>query len=200
MDSVNPETKQKLFVGLGNPGRKYEMTRHNMGYLAVQAFAKLHNLSVKEDKQLLGLTTKGEIETVKVHLVLPTTYMNESGQTVRKYLDYYKLNVADLVIICDDTELPFGQLRLRETGTAGGHNGLKSVERYLGTSRYARLRMGIGRNLSPSQVLSDYVLDNFTAAELECLPSLLMKATQALRQLLTDSFSNVMNVVNRPLA
>ena len=196
MDSSNSETKEWLFVGLGNPGKKYEMTRHNMGYLAVQAFAKLHDLAVKENRQLMALTAKGEISNIRVHLVLPTTYMNESGQAVRKYLDYYKLNITDLVVVCDDTNLPFGQLRLKEMGTAGGHNGLKSIERHLNTNRYARLRIGIERNLNPSQVLSDYVLDHFNAIELESLPSLLMKAAQALQQLLTDSFSNVMNVVN----
>jgi PTH1 family peptidyl-tRNA hydrolase len=196
MDSDNLETKEWLFVGLGNPGKKYEMTRHNMGYLAIQAFARLHDLTIKENKQLVGLTAKGEILNTGVHLVLPTTYMNESGQAVRRYLDYYKLNMTSLVVVCDDIDLPFGHLRLRKMGTAGGHNGLKSIERHLNTNRYARLRMGIGRSLNSNQILSDYVLENFTAAELEFLPSFLMQATQALQQLLTTSFSKVMNGVN----
>lgn len=173
------------------------MTRHNMGYLMARAYAEWQQMPLKENKQLYGITAKGEILGTGMHVLLPTTYMNESGQAVRKYLDYYKLNVSDLLVVCDDVDLPFGQLRLREKGSPGGHNGLKSIERHLGTNNYARLKVGIGRSLAPDQILSDYVLDKFNAEEQEQLPALLIRGTQGMQQLLTDSFANAMNVVNK---
>ncbi|NGX42732.1 MAG: Peptidyl-tRNA hydrolase [Chlamydiae bacterium] len=188
--------KQLIIAGLGNPGKKYEMTRHNMGYLVVQAFAHLFGLQLKEDKRFLAKVAKGRMQNVTVHLVLPTTYMNESGQSVRRVVDYYKLAAQDIAIVSDDVVLPFGEMRLRSQGTAGGHNGLKSVQRHLGTIHYTRLRMGIGREGEAGKELSDFVLDKFTKSELEQLPVFIGKGAQVLEQLLTDTVENVMNVVN----
>ena len=129
-----------MIVGLGNPGKKYEMTRHNMGYLVVQVFAHKYGWMFKEEKQLNAKIAKGKVRDAVIHLVLPTTYMNESGRAVRKVMDYYKWDIDDLLVIVDDIALPFGEMRLRKMGSAGGHNGLESVQKHVGTTRYARLR------------------------------------------------------------
>lgn len=191
--------KEIVFVGLGNPGKKYEMTRHNMGFLLIESFAHLHGVPLKEEKKLKAKSGKCQIGDWTVHLLMPLTYMNVSGLAVRKYIDYFKLAADNVVVVTDDVAIPFGELRLREKGSAGGHNGLKSVEQHLGTNQYVRLRMGIGRELHPSQELSDYVLDPFSKSEAEHLPTLMNRGVGALELLLNDSLQNAMNVVNSKL-
>jgi PTH1 family peptidyl-tRNA hydrolase len=183
-----------LFVGLGNPGPQYEMTRHNMGYLVVQAFAKHQSWSFKEDRRFNARVAKGISENKTVHLVLPLTYMNLSGITVRRYMDYFKLPLNHLVVITDDIALAFGQQRLRAMGSAGGHNGLRSLESHLGTSHFTRLRMGIGH---PGQKgLADYVLDSFSPTEQQELPTFIDRGVEILQRLLKENLSHVMNAVN----
>jgi peptidyl-tRNA hydrolase, PTH1 family len=188
--------KQYVFAGLGNPGKKYAFTRHNMGFLVIEGFAHLHKISLRDDKKLCAKVGKGVIGNTTVHLLMPTTYMNESGQAVRKFLDYFKLTPEDVVVVTDDAAIPFGEMRLRSQGTSGGHNGLKSVEKHLGSQSYARLRMGIGRGPHQQQVLRDFVLDPFNSKELDELPSVMNKGVKALELLLNESFTNVMNIVN----
>jgi PTH1 family peptidyl-tRNA hydrolase len=194
--TARPLEKNWVFVGLGNPGKKYEMTRHNMGCLVIKAFCLSHNIGLKEDKQLQCQIGKKEVAGSNLRLVLPTTYMNNSGISVRKVLNYYQLGSSDVCVVCDDAALPFGQMRLRESGSAGGHNGLKSIEQHLGTQSYARLRLGIGREVAHGKDLADYVLDKFTAEEVKLLPAFLDQAVRALEQVLCETFSNVMSVVN----
>ena len=172
------------------------MTRHNMGFLVVQALAYLCRLSFKEEKRFLAKVARGKIHNVDMHLVLPSTYMNESGQAVRSYLDYFKLTAQDVVVVSDDVDLPFGEMRLRTQGSAGGHNGLKSVERHLGTMQYARLRLGIGRGRSVGEGIVGHVLDRFTASELEQLPPILEEGARVLARLLNETVETVMNEVN----
>jgi PTH1 family peptidyl-tRNA hydrolase len=188
--------KVRLFVGLGNPGKKYQMTRHNMGFLLLEAFAHLHHIPLAEDKRFLAIVGKGKVKDAQVHLVLPTTYMNESGQAVRRYMDYHKIAIDDVVVATDDADIPFGELRLRSQGSSGGHNGLKSVQAHLGTSEYARFRLGIGRE-GERGTLADYVLDVFNKNEAEHLVSILDKGAAALEMLLTEDVANVMNKVNK---
>jgi PTH1 family peptidyl-tRNA hydrolase len=183
-----------LFVGLGNPGPQYEMTRHNMGYLVVQAFADRLGWSLKQDRRFHACMAKGVVENHTVHLLLPLTYMNLSGDAVRRYVDYYKLPLHDLVIITDDIALSFGQVRLRNMGSAGGHNGLKSIEFSLGTSHYKRLRMGIGH--PGEKMLANYVLENFNHTEQQELPNFIDRGVGILQRLLKESFSRVMSSVN----
>lgn len=190
------ESRNFVFVGLGNPGRKYEMTRHNMGYLVIEGFAHFHKITLKEDKRLKAKVGKGNIGNDTIHLVLPTTYMNESGQAIRKYLDYYKLTAQDVVVVTDDVAIPFEEQRLRSQGSAGGHNGLKSVEQHLKTKMYTRLRLGIGRNQEHPQVMKNFVLDTFNKKEIEALPQFLDKGVKTLEMLLNDTLANVMNAVN----
>jgi PTH1 family peptidyl-tRNA hydrolase len=186
--------KQKLFVGLGNPGSKYELTRHNMGYLIVQGVAECQHWRLKETKQFHGMSVKGQIDNAIVHLLLPSTYMNLSGQAVRAYLDYFKIPYDQMIVICDDTALEFGEMRLKAKGSAGGHNGLKSIEAHVGTREYVRLRVGIGRH--PTQGLADYVLDRFTQEELQCLPDVIKQGAEITMRLLNEEIATVMNAVN----
>lgn len=187
---------QRVFVGLGNPGKKYEMTRHNLGYLVIQAFAHRHGWTLKEDKRFHAIVSKGQLEGGNVHLVLPTTYMNESGVAVKQYLEYRNLSVEDLVVVVDDVALPFGEMRLRQQGSAGGHNGLKSIQAHLGTSHYVRLRMGIGQEHGEGD-LADYVLDTFSKDELKELPSVVSQGATILGSLLARDATSVMNTVNK---
>jgi PTH1 family peptidyl-tRNA hydrolase len=183
-----------LFVGLGNPGPEYKMTRHNIGYLVIQDFASRLGWSLKEDRRFNAQVVKGVIENHTVHLLLPLTYMNLSGNAIRRYVDYFKIPLDHLVVVTDDIALSFGQLRLRIMGSAGGHNGLKSVEASLGTSHYKRLRMGIGH---PGEVmLANYVLDSFNQKEQQELQTFIDRGVEVLKRLLKESFSHVMTSVN----
>jgi peptidyl-tRNA hydrolase, PTH1 family len=187
-----------VFIGLGNPGTKYEMTRHNLGFLVIKAFAEGHGLKFKAEPRFQASVARGMICGKDVFLLMPMTYMNESGLAVKRFMEYYKLDFEKLVVVSDDIALDFGMMRLRLAGSAGGHNGLKSIENWLGTTCYARLRMGIGYSTrAPS--LADHVLDNFTEEELKSLPNILEKGAASLKQLLTDGFVPVMNNVNAKL-
>lgn len=188
--------QRRLFVGLGNPGKKYEMTRHNMGYLVVQAFAHLEGWPFKEEKRLHSQVAKGKLSESALFLQLPTTYMNESGRAVRQLADYFKISKDQIVVIMDDVDLPFGEIRLREKGGAGGHNGLRSIEKHLGTQQYIRMRIGVGRGHA-QQPLESYVLENFSSKEVDQLKEIIEKSVQILRQLLTQEITKVMNVVNQ---
>ncbi len=183
-----------IFIGLGNPGAQYAMTRHNLGYLVVEAFASQLGWSLKEESQFNAKVAKGVVEQQAVHLLLPLTYMNLSGQAVRRYLDYFKIAVNQVLIIMDDIALPFGELKLRAMGTSGGHNGLKSIETSLGTSHYKRLRMGIGH--PGEKMLASYVLESFSLIEQQSLSQFIGSGVSVMRRLLTESFTQVMNQVN----
>lgn len=184
-----------VIVGLGNPGERYALTRHNLGWRAVQAFAAQHRLAFKEENKFKALVAKGTIGQTPVYLALPTTYMNDSGNAVAALLNYYKLPREQVIVVVDDTALPFGQMRLRNAGSAGGHNGLKSIEAHLGTQNYLRLRMGIDSK-QPGRDLSDYVLERFNPQELQELPSFESRAVQALDRLIAQGPEQVMNEFN----
>jgi peptidyl-tRNA hydrolase, PTH1 family len=187
--------KQFVIVGLGNPGKKYEFTRHNAGWLVAKAFAHSQGWSFKEEKRFFAWIAKGRYDGTTVHVVLPATYMNESGRAVRPYLDFFKLGPDDLVVISDDVELPFGHLRLRPGGSSGGHNGLKSIEAQLGTQNYVRLRIGVGKDLqAPS--LADYVLDTFKPEEFTKLNEFIERGAEVIKCLLKEDITHVMNKVN----
>lgn len=188
--------KHVVVVGLGNPGSTYAMTRHNMGYLIVQAFAHALGWNFKEDKQFIARVAKGKIGEVIIHLLLPQTYMNESGQSLRRYLDYYKLAPKNVIVVTDDVDLDFGHIRVRNMGSAGGHNGLKSIQAYLQTHHYVRLRMGIGRDNQQGK-LADYVLDAFSNEEKEHLPEFISEGVKILQRLISEEVTVVMNSVNK---
>jgi peptidyl-tRNA hydrolase, PTH1 family len=165
-----------------------------MGFLVVKALAEKMGWHFKEDKRFNALVTKGVIGSTGVHLLLPQTYMNLSGTAVRRYLEYFKLPLSCVAIVTDDIALSFGKMRLKTMGSAGGHNGLKSVEAHLGTSHYIRLRMGIGH--PGEKVLASYVLDPFSPDELKNLATFVGCGVEILLRLLKESTTQVMNTVN----
>ncbi len=177
------EKTKALIVGLGNPGTIYENTRHNFGFIIVRAFAKKRGWTFKLVSALNGAIALGKVGDVRVKLLLPTTYMNLSGQAVKKVLGYYKIDIEDLIVLTDDVALDFGVLRFREKGSSGGHKGLKNIELCLGTQNYQRLRFGIGGCKESS--LEDYVLALFTQEEKKLLPKVIDKGTDFLDQWLT---------------
>jgi peptidyl-tRNA hydrolase, PTH1 family len=187
--------RELVIVGLGNPGKKYENTRHNMGYLVVEALALSQQWSFKQERYLQARVVRGEIESARVHLVLPTTYMNESGIAVRRYLDFYKLGPEHLLVVTDDVALPYGKIRLRIKGSAGGHNGLKSIEACIGTRAYLRLKMGIGTD-KQKEALVDYVLSEFSLEESATLKEFVERGVVVLKRLFKEPVARVMNSVN----
>lgn len=186
--------KTFMVVGLGNPGKKYERTRHNIGFMVVQELAKAKQWSLKEDSRWPGIAGKGSLGDVSVHLLMPTTYMNESGRAIQRYLAYHKLTPAHLIVVYDDIDVDFGVLKLRPAGSAGGHNGLKSIQGYLGTTGYKRVRMGIGDREHGD--LADYVLSEFNGEEQSQLNTFLAQGTQAIEELLRSDIHTLMNRVN----
>lgn len=186
--------EQRLIVGLGNPGRAYEMTRHNIGFLVVEAFARKYGLGLKPDSRFLGTIAKGQVREVNVHLLMPATYMNESGRAVRKYCDYFKITPEQLIVISDDISLDFERMRLRERGSSGGHNGHKSLQSCLGTTQYARLKMGVGTDRRKD--LSDHVLGRFSRSEEERLDLFVEKAVDVVSRWLDEDIDAVMNDSN----
>lgn len=201
MSEVTEEAgKQYLIVGLGNPGKKYAMTRHNLGYLVVQAFSREQGMSFKEEPHFNAVVAKGKVEGATVHLLLPLTYMNASGEAVRRYMDYYHLAPRHLRVVSDDIALDFGTMRVRNVGSAGGHNGLKSIQAYIHTEHYVRLRMGVGRVGQQEHqpiTLADYVLDTFTADENQHLSAFVERGVAVLKRLISEEVSVVMNAVNK---
>ncbi len=181
-------------VGLGNPDSKYERTRHNIGFLTVQAFADSLGLRFKDERKFLGKVASGSCDGVTVRLLLPMTYMNNSGMAVRRYADFFRLNVDEILVVTDDVVLGFGVLRLRTKGGAGGHNGLKSVEEHMRTSQYARLRVGVGDREHGE--LSDHVLGRFSSQEMKTLPNIIKKSTEVISRWLYEDVYAVMNDVN----
>lgn len=178
--------KDFVLVGLGNPGKKYEFTRHNIGFLVASAFAHRFEMGFKTEKRLFAEVAKGRFEGRQCHVVLPTTYMNESGRAVRAYLEFHKLAPCSLLVISDDVELPFNQIRLRQKGGSGGHNGLKSIEQHLATQEYSRLKMGVGKDLQ-ERTLADYVLDPFKPEEFALLPQFIEKGIDAIKSLFSNN-------------
>jgi PTH1 family peptidyl-tRNA hydrolase len=183
-----------LIVGLGNPGAEYERTRHNLGFMLIDRLAAETETSVKR-KDCQSLIGSAIIEGQRVLLAKPQTFMNLSGQAVGGLISKYELDAKSLIVISDDLALPFGALRLRERGSAGGHNGLKSIIGVLGSDEFIRLRIGI----QPEHPLSDskrFVLDEFAKAEKESLPEILKSGATALRSVLRDGISKAMSLHN----
>jgi PTH1 family peptidyl-tRNA hydrolase len=165
----------RLIGGLGNPGADYEYTRHNLGFLLVRRLAEKLKLKFVLSSLTNGLTAEGTFEDKTICLLMPLTYMNRSGVAVGQVMTKRKLSSEDVLIVCDDFNLDFGQIRLRGKGSDGGHNGLSSVIEHLGTEQFARLRMGIGRPAGKKDTV-DYVLEQFKKKEKECLDRFLDEA------------------------
>lgn len=158
----------KLIVGLGNPGRTYQKTRHNVGYQLIDLYLTNNKIKEKFEPKFEGFIS----EHNKAIFLKPTTFMNLSGNSVYKVMNYYKINIEDILVIVDDLNLEFGVLRLREGGSSGGHNGLKSIESVLKTNEYKRLRVGIGKTEDPTK----HVLSKFSKKERKDLENNYIKA------------------------
>jgi PTH1 family peptidyl-tRNA hydrolase len=198
-DAASPApdpNRRRVIVGLGNPGRDYARTRHNVGFQIVDALADKHGLRFSKmmNRAIVAL---GEIEGAKVVLAKPQTYMNDSGASVGPIAKFYKVELADLLIIYDELDIPFAQLRMRPFGGTGGHNGMRSITDRLASQAFPRLRVGIGRppgRMDPR----DYVLAPFTADERDAMAEAIDRALRGIGVWLTQGIDRAMNVVNLP--
>jgi peptidyl-tRNA hydrolase, PTH1 family len=183
----------KLIVGLGNPGKRYEKTRHNVGFLILDAIAQQEKL--KFSPKFKGLLAQTVWASEPVLLFKPETYMNLSGEAVRLVVEYFNLDIKDILVIYDDMDLPLGQIRLREKGGAGGHNGAKSLIQQLKTENFARCRIGIDKH--PHIEARDYVLGHFTTEDLKVLEAKLPDLHNMCQDFVKKKFVDVMSAYNR---
>jgi len=184
----------KLIVGLGNPGPRYEQTRHNIGFDVIDELAVRNGIKLYESK------FKGVFATIhkggeKAILLKPMTYMNLSGESIRPMMDYYKIPMENLLVIYDDLDLPVGKIRLRQKGSAGGHNGIKSTIQHLGTPQFNRIRIGINRPPEGKSV-PDYVLGRFAKEEWDQMQTVIQHCAEACEEWLEKPFLEVMNRFN----
>ncbi len=186
--------KNRLIVGLGNPGLDYATTRHNMGQILVEAFAKQNNFTLKKEKRLSGYFIKARYLGFSLYLLIPITYMNCSGAAVRSCMDFYKINPEDILIIADDIDISFGEMRIKPKGSSGGHQGLKNIEKHLKTQEYARLRIGVGDRQFGS--LADHVLSKFSKQEMIEMGVLLEKGIRIINLWLENEIEVAMNYAN----
>lgn len=183
----------KLIVGLGNPGKEYENTRHNAGFKFIDKFASSLNLNFNKEK-FGGLYTEFNYQNEKIILLKPQKYINLSGEVLIKFKDFYKIDTKDILIICDDLDTELGQIKIKYKGSSGGHNGLKNIEYHLHTVEYKRIKIGISKN---SNDKIDYVIGKIPKEELEKLEKVTDKANEILKDYLNMNFDNLMNKYNK---
>ena len=181
-----------LIVGLGNPGREYENTRHNIGFAAMDVLAEKYNIDINRSK-FKGEYGEGFINGNKVILLKPYTFMNLSGESVREAIDFYKLTEEQVLIIYDDISLELGRLRIREKGSAGGHNGIKSIINHMGTDVFTRIKIGVG---APKGDLVNHVLGRFSKEEVNILKQTLDAVTEATAEIIDNGAKEAMNKFN----
>jgi PTH1 family peptidyl-tRNA hydrolase len=184
-----------IIVGLGNPGRKYERTRHNAGFMVVDELAKSLRIDVSQDKYhaIIGRSRIGAEETV---LVKPQTFMNDSGRSVAAVLRGTYTSISDLIVIHDELDLPLGAVRVKIGGGHGGHNGLRSIIEHLGSGDFIRVRIGIGRP-APDMEPADYVLSPYLAEERQTASEVVVKAAEAVRTIVAEGPTRAMNIFNQ---
>ncbi|TCT18160.1 peptidyl-tRNA hydrolase [Melghiribacillus thermohalophilus] len=184
----------KCIVGLGNPGVKYEKTRHNIGFMVIDELLQRHQWTLDKEK-FKALYTIETYRDEKVMLVKPLTYMNLSGEAVRPILDYYDIDLSDLLVIYDDLDLPPGKIRLRQKGGHGGHNGIRNMIDHLDTKSFKRIRIGVGKPAGATSVV-DHVLGSFTSDEQPLIDESIQKAADACEIWTEKTFAEVMNIFN----
>ncbi|MFC2948829.1 aminoacyl-tRNA hydrolase [Virgibacillus sediminis] len=184
----------KCIVGLGNPGKKYEKTRHNAGFMVIDELLNRHGWELNK-KKFNGKYAIEQLEGEKVALLKPQTYMNLSGQSIRPLIDYYGMDPEDVLVIYDDLDLPAGKIRLRQKGGHGGHNGIRSTIDHLGTKEFKRIRIGVGRPTNAMSII-DYVLGSFSKEEQERVDGSIQQAADACEAWIGESFPVVMNKFN----
>ena len=184
-----------IIAGLGNPGKKYEGTRHNIGWQVVDELADKHGIRIMESR-FRGLVGKGVIGGEKVLLLKPLTYMNLSGESIGEAVRFYKIDeTSRLIVVSDDISLDVGQLRMRKKGSAGGHNGLKNTISHLGSEEFMRIRIGVGDKPAGSDLV-DYVLGSFSKEEKKILDETKRNAVLAIETIISDGIDKAMNLYN----
>ena len=180
-----------IIAGLGNPGKKYEATRHNIGFMAVQKLARDYEIDLKSNsfKSVWG---RGQIAGKPVLLAMPQTFMNLSGTAVRQLQSFFKTAIGNLIVIHDDLDLPFGAIRLKAGGGNAGHKGLESIESHLGSSGFIRVRLGIGKPVDKSRI-EGYVLENFTGDERRSLPDVINRAADASAEIVLNGLQQAIS-------
>ena len=187
----------KLIVGLGNPGSKYELTRHNIGFIIADFFAGSLNISFKAGKGD-WLEAKGRIGDEDVYLLKPLTFMNNSGMAILDFMEKTGADIKDVLVIVDDFQIPLGMIRVRKDGSDGGHNGLSSIIYHLNSDEFPRMRIGIGRNEAlKKEEFIDFVLGNFDKEEIENIKKLMPDYLKCIRSFITDGLTVTMNSFNR---
>ena len=181
-----------IIAGLGNPGKKYENTRHNIGFITLDYLAERHDIKINKIKHK-ALVGEGRIFGQKVLLVQPQTYMNLSGESLREVMDYYKVDIEDMIVIYDDIDLEAGAVRIRKKGGPGTHNGMRSIVQHLGTD-FPRIRMGIGKDRRGDLV--DFVLSGFTKEDKEVLEPAIERAALAIEMYIGEGIEKAMNQYN----
>lgn len=184
-----------LVVGLGNPGDKYENTRHNAGFMAIDQLADRGDFPVQRLK-FHALTHQATISGQGVLVMKPTTYMNLSGDAVAEAAAFYKVDPEHILVLCDDVSLPVGKLRIRTSGSAGGHNGLKSIIQRLGTDKFPRVKIGVGGKPHPDYDMADWVLGKFVGPDKTAMDEATLRAAQAVECYLKDGPQKAMNQFN----
>lgn len=190
----------KIFIGLGNPGAEYVKTRHNIGFMVVKEIARLNNSEFRQSKKFFGKICEIGIADNKKRLLMPTTFMNESGRSIRAAKDWFGLDNNELLVLVDDMDLPLGKIRLRSKGSSGGHNGLKSIIKHLGTNDFNRLKIGIG---PPSSITNErkmktvsHVLGRFSSDEIPILNSVIKEIIIGIELLQTNGWEKASTRLN----
>ena len=198
MFAENVRASQGIFmiVGLGNPGRRYMRTRHNVGYEVAWRFCERHSIRLRTKRKLRARIGMAEIDGRRVAAVMPTTFMNRSGEAVASAVGFYGVHPKDLLVIVDDANLSLGRLRIRSKGSDGGHNGLRSVIACLGTTDFPRLRLGIGKDELASRPLRDFVLGDFPRHEREVIADTIGRAVEAVDAVIAEGIARAMSRYN----
>lgn len=183
----------KMIVGLGNPGNEYINTRHNIGFMTLDNYIKTKNISVYKNK-FNGLYIKAKINNEDVIFLKPQMYINLSGVVIKKYIDYFKVDISDVLIISDDLDLEIGRYKLKSSGSSGGHNGLKNIELELGTQNYKRLKIGISNNKNIDT--KDYVLGKLTESDLKTYTEIFKVTDLIIDEFLFNDFDKIMSKYN----
>lgn len=189
------ETKMYLIAGLGNPGREYAGTRHNVGFEVVDALCAKYDIKLNKEK-FRAVFGDGRIGGEKVIVAKPQTYMNLSGESIRELANWYKIDNEHIIIIYDDISLPVGKLRIREKGSAGGHNGIKNIIYQLNTDVFPRIKVGTGMPRNPDYDIKDYVLGHFSKEEIDILIKSAVRAVYAVEEIIKVDAKSAMNKYN----
>lgn len=184
-----------LIVGLGNPGGKYEITRHNAGFLCADLFAESMNTEIKRLKYH-ALTAEVNIDGHRCLLMKPQTFMNNSGEAVAEAAKFYKIPLEKIIVVFDDISLPIGKLRVRRKGSAGGHNGIKSLIAHLGSENFPRVKIGVGAKPHPDYDLADWVLASFKKEDFPALKEAMVNACEAVKLIVNGNTDKAMNLYN----